>query len=106
MEDSEDIEPIAAHSVRDYAARPHYDEFASPRHAPCPAHIRKLGKVLHRLEESVSDPPSGSGIVHIDVRTQLTEVPDRSRRPDDGHVRGGLRSRLVPHERSQTATLS
>lgn len=106
MEDRENFEPIAAQSVRDYVRRPTDDEFASPRHASCPAHIRELGKAVHRLQESVSDPPSGIGIVLIDVRTQLAEVPDRSRRPDDGHLRGALRSRLVPHERSQAVTLS
>ena len=68
MEDREDFEPIAADSVGDDVARSNHDEFASPRHAPCPAHIRKLRKVLHCLEESVGDPPSGSGILHIDVR--------------------------------------
>jgi hypothetical protein len=34
----------------------------------------------------------------------VSQVFDRSRRPDDDHTRGAFRSRLRPHERSQVAT--
>lgn len=104
MEDSNDFQAIASQPVRDDVRRSRHDKFPGASNATRAAEIGQRGEALDGFEECAGDSTGGPGVVTREVCAEMSKVLDRSRRPDDGHTRGGFRSRLRPHEPSHFAT--
>lgn len=64
------------------------------------------GKEVDTGESPFSDLLGCRRIVFPDVRPEMSELLDRTGRPDDPHERGGFSSRFFPQERSHLVTLA
>ena len=104
VEDSDDFEAVAAQPVGNDVRCAWYDQLSGACNTATTTEIGQFSEVLDSFEQSVSDSVGGRWIVARDMRAEVCQMFDGSRRPDDGHTRGAFRSRLRPHERSQSAT--
>ena len=104
VENSDDLETVASEPVGDDVGCSGDDQFSRAGDAARTAKIGQLSKAFDSVEQCARDSVGGVRIVARDVLTEMSQMLDGSRRPDDGHTRGAFRSRLRPHERSQFAT--
>jgi len=93
VKDGDDLQTITSHSVGDHVPRVRHDEFPSAGDAAGTTEIGQFSKALNSGEQSASDSIGGVRIVVRDIRAEVSQVVDGSRRPDDGHTRGAFRTR-------------
>jgi len=100
----DDFEPIPSRPVRDHVRCPGYDHFSSAGNAAWPTKVGEISEAFDSTENSPRGSTGRSRIVARDELAEIDKMADRAWRPDDGHTRGALRSRLPPHERSHPET--
>ena len=104
VENGDNLQAIASQPVRDHVPGARHHQFPCTYDSTRTAQIRQFSKTLDCVEQRGSNLVGGFGVVARNVRTEVSQMFDRSRRPDDDHARGAFRSRLRPHEWSQFAT--
>jgi len=98
VEDADDLEPVTAEPVGDHVWCAWDDQFPGAGDSTRAAQIRQLSEPLNRVEQRPGDSVGGVGVIARKVGTEVSQMFDRPRRPDDDHARGAFRSRLRPHE--------
>ena len=73
-----------------------HDQFPGASDPARTAEIGQCSEALDGLEQCASDSIGGLGIVARDVRAEMSQMLDGSRRSGDGHIRGALRSAYDP----------
>src|ERR1700674_5776281 len=106
MEHRDDLETLAAHSVRYDVPSARNHEFARPGHPTGAPETRQFRQAIDCGDQRGSSTGCRVGVLAGDIATKFSEMADRPRRPDDGHARGAFRSRFLPQERSQLDTSS
>jgi impB/mucB/samB family len=104
VENGDDLQTIASQPVGNHVPGARHHQFPCTCDSTRMAQIRQFSETLDCVEQRESNLVGGIGVVARNVRTEVSQMFDRSRRPDDDHARGAFRSRLRPHEWSQFAT--
>jgi hypothetical protein len=79
VEDGDDFETIASHSVGDHVPCAWHDEFPRAGDATGTTEIGQFSEALDSVEQCAGDPIGGLGMVTRDVGTKVRQVLDRSR---------------------------
>ena len=104
VKDRDNFKAVASQPVRNHVLRSRNHELTRAGQSAWTTKIRQLRQTLDGGEERHGDTARRVRVIARDVSTKVSQVADRSRRPDERHTRGAFRSRLRPHERSQVDT--
>jgi hypothetical protein len=104
MEHRDDLQTLAAHSVRNDVPCARNDELTSPRHPTGTSEIRQRRQAIDRSEKCPGRAGCRARILADNIVTKGSEMANRPRRPDDSHARGAFRSRFLPQDRSHFDT--
>src|SRR5207247_3873488 len=78
VEDSDDFETLATHSIRCPVSCPRNHELARPRHPARPSEIREVCETLDGGEHHRANTCRCAGVLPGDVSTKFSKVTDRA----------------------------